>query len=138
MTAQNNPATYAKAIQAEISSTVSPVPVYSSFNRNYATQEKFITWTLRNVHQQVFTGSTQSVKSIDRPIFQLSIFSKKFEDGANIANTILQNLHGFSGQFGGINGFFVSKIDISWLYHSYDNEINMSAIYLDCTMDIPA
>ncbi len=33
---------------------------------------KFITWMLRNVHQPVYTGTQQSNKGIDRPIFQIS------------------------------------------------------------------
>ena len=70
MTTQLNPSNYAKAIQAQLTSIVSPVPVYANFNRNFATEPKFITWHLRNVHQPVYTGTTQSVKGIDRPIFQ--------------------------------------------------------------------
>jgi hypothetical protein len=138
MTTQNNPVDYAKAIQYQLVGTVSPIPVYSVFNRNYATQPKFLTWQLRNVHQPVYTGQTQSVKGIDRPIFQVSIFAKETIDAFNISDTILQSLHGYSGQFGGVNGFYVSKIDINWLYNSYDNELGINQIFLDCTLDIPA
>lgn len=134
---QKNPADYAKAIQAHITAIVTPVPVYASYNRNYATQDKFITWTLRNVHQEVYTGQVQSVKGIDRPVFQLSVFSKTLEDGFNIANTIIQSLHGYSGQFGGTSGFNISKADVHWLYNAYDDSIKLNSIYLDCTLDIP-
>ena len=53
MTAQTNVVNYGKAIQYQLNSIVTPVPVYAAFNRNFATQPKFITWMLRNVHQDV-------------------------------------------------------------------------------------
>lgn len=138
MTTQQNPVQYAKAIQYQLNSIVAPVPVYAAFNRNFATQPKFITWMLRNVHQPVYTGSTQSVKGIDRPVFQISIFTQQIEDGFTISNQILQSLHGFSGLFGGAtNGFQVSKADVFWLYNSYNNDEKLAQIFLDCTLDIP-
>lgn len=139
MAGQNNPVQYGKAIQYQLSQIVTPVPVYASFNRNFATQPKFLTWMLRNVHQPVYTGQVQSVKGIDRPIFQISIFTQLIEDGFTISNQILQSLHGFSGLFGGpTDGFYVSKADVMWLYNSYDNEEKMAQIFLDCTLDIQA
>tara|TARA_R110000868_G_scaffold40915_3_gene140520 strand:- start:360 stop:773 length:414 start_codon:yes stop_codon:yes gene_type:complete len=134
---QNNPATYAQAIQAQLAAIVTPVPVYSNFNRNYATQPKFITWNLRNVHQPVFTGTNQNNKGIDRPIFQISVFTQSFEDAMNLSNTILQSLHGYSGQFGGVSGFYIAKADCDWLYNTYDNEIGLQQVIIDCTLDIP-
>jgi hypothetical protein len=134
MAGQNNVSNYALAIQAQLTSTVSPVPVYGSFNRNFAAQQKFVTWNLRNVHQEVYTGTTQSVKGIDRPIFQTNIYAGSLQDVFSIANTIIQALHGYSGQFGGL--FYVTKIDVNFLYNSYDNDIGLHSIYLDCTMDI--
>ena len=139
MAAQLNPSIYAQAIQAQLSGIVTPVPVYASFNRNYATQNKFITWFLRNIHQEVFTGQTQSNKSIDRPVFQMSIFAQSMPDAFNLSNTILQSLHGYSGAFGtGASQFFVAKADVFWLYNTYDNELGLNQIILDCTLDIPA
>lgn len=138
MTTQLNPVNYAKAIQAQLSSIVTPVPVYANFNRNFATEPKFITWHLRNVHQPVYTGTTQSVKGIDRPIFQIAIFTQKIEDGFTIGNTILQSLHGYSGQFGGVSGFYISKADVNWLYNTFDDTTGLSQIILDCQIDIPA
>ena len=91
--AQNNPDTYGKAIQAQLQPIVTPVPVYASFNRNFAIEPKFITWNLRNVHQPVFTGQDQNNKGIDRPTFQISIFTQLIEDGFTISNLILQSLH---------------------------------------------
>jgi hypothetical protein len=137
MANQNNPAVYGQAIQAQLLSVVSPVPVYASFNRNYAKEPKFLTWNLRNVHQDVYTGQTQGNKGIDRPIVQVNLFAQSMQDAFNLSNTILQSLHGFSGQFGGMGGFFVAKVDISWLYNTYDNELGLNQIVLDCTMDIP-
>lgn len=137
MATQNNVLNYATAIQAQLTTTISPVPVYASFNRNFASQQKFVTWNLRNVHQEVYTGTTQSVKGIDRPIFQTNIYAGTLQDAFSIANTIIQALHGYSGQFGGVSGFYVSKIDIDWLYNTYENDLNLHSIYLDCTMDIP-
>jgi len=138
MTTQQNPVQYAKAIQYQLNSIVTPIPVYVAFNRNFATQSKFITWMLRNVHQPVYTGPVQSVKGIDRPTFQISIFTQVIEDGFTISNQILQSLHGYSGLFGGAtNGFQISKADVQWLYNSYDNDEKLAQIFLDCTLDIP-
>lgn len=138
MATQQNPVQYGKAIQYQLQQIVTPVPVYASFNRNYATQPKFITWMLRNVHQPVYTGQVQSVKGIDRPIFQINIFTQQIEDGFTISNQILQSLHGYSGLFGGVtNGFYISKADVMWLYNSYDNEDKLAQVFLDCTLDIP-
>jgi hypothetical protein len=138
MATQQNVNQYAQAIQAQLSSIITPVPVYANFNRNFATEPKFVTWTLRNVHQPVYTGSTQSIKGIDTPIFQISVFSTQMSDGFNIANTILQSLHGYSGLFGGSTyGFQISKADVIWLYHGYDNTVGIHNIFMDCTLYIP-
>jgi hypothetical protein len=166
MATQQNPFIYGKAIQYQLTQIVSPVPVYAAFNRNFATEPKFITWTLRNVHQPVYTGPTQSNKGIDRPVFQISIFTQSIEDGFTISNQILQALHGYSGFFGGTTGwlnnlgnfitwtntdletigwtspntgagFYISKADVQWLYNSYDNENKLAEIFLDCTIDVP-
>lgn len=139
MTTQLNPVLYGKAIQYQLAQIVNPVPVYASFNRNFATEPKFLTWNLRNVHQPVYTGQTQGNKGIDRPVFQISIFTQKIEDGFTISDEILQSLHGYSGQFGSpSDGFFIAKADVFWLYNSYDNEQNMAQIFLDCVIDVPA
>ena len=139
MTTQLNPVNYANAIQAQLAAIVTPVPVYAAFNRNFATEPKFVTWMLRNVHQPVYTGSTQSVKGIDTPTFQISIFTQQIADGFTISNSILQALHGYSGLFGGETyGFNISKADVNWLYNSYDNNEKMAQIFLDCRIDIPA
>ena len=137
MTTQLNPSDYAKAIQYQLTSIVTPVPVYANFNRNFATEPKFITWQLRNVHQDVYTGQNQNNKGIDRPVFQTSIFTQDMQDGFNIANTILQSLHGYNGQFGGSSGFYIAKADVVWLYNTYDNTIGLHHIIMDCTLDIP-
>lgn len=137
MTTQQNPVQYAQAIQAQLLTVFSPVPVYANFNRNWATEPKFVTWQLRNVHQEVYTGQVQSVKGIDRPIFQASIFAQSYNDALGMANTLLQELHGYSGQFGGVDGIYVAKCDIHWLYNTYDNEIGLNQIILDCQLDIP-
>lgn len=129
---------YAQAIQAQLSSIVTPIPVYANFNRNYATQGKFITWQLRDVHQPVYTGNIQSIKGIDTPVFQISVFTQDMADGFDTANDILQSLHGYSGTFGGGgHSFNVSKADVVWLYHGYDNEIGLHNIFMDCTIYIP-
>lgn len=139
MSTQQNPAIYAECIQYQLAEILSPIPVYANFNRNWAKQSKFVTWQLRNVHQPVYTGQTQSNKGIDRPIFQMSVFAGTLEDAFNISNSILQSLHGYSGMFGDPdnNGFFIAKADVVWLYNTYDNEIGMQQIILDCTLDVP-
>lgn len=138
MTTQNNPLDYVKAIQWQLNDILAPIPVYQEFNRNWSSQPQFVTWSLRNVHQPVYTGTTQSVKGIDRPIFQISIFTKSSSDAWDICNTVLQSLHGYSGQFGGTSGFYIAKADVDVLYKTYDNEIGLQQIILDCTLDIPA
>jgi hypothetical protein len=135
MTTQQNIATYSQAIQAQLTTTVNPVPVYALFNRNFATQPKFVTWQLRNVHQPVYTGTTQSVKGIDTPICQINVFAQNFTDALTIENTIVQALHGWSGNLGSL--VYVSKIDISMLYNSYDDQVKLHQIVLDMRMDIP-
>jgi hypothetical protein len=138
MATQQNVNQYAKAIQAQLSGIITPVPVYANFNRNFATQNDFVTWQLRDVHQPVYTGQTQSVKGIDTPTFQISVFSTTMENSFLTANTILQSLHGYSGLFGGATyGFQISKADVVWLYNGYDNEINLFNIFMDCTIYIP-
>ena len=138
MSTQNNPKVIADAVQYQLSSILAPVPVYNSFNRNYAKEPKFITWHLRNIHQPVYTGQTQSNKGIDRPVFQISIFAQDMNDAFNLSNSVLQSLHGYSGQFGSPStGFFIAKADVNWLYNTYDNEIGLNQIILDCTIDIP-
>lgn len=137
MTTQQNPLNYAKAIQYQLAAVVTPAPVYANFNRNFATEPKFVTWQLRNVHQPVYTGPVQSVKGIDTPIFQATVFGQKMEDAFGIANTIIQALHGYAGQFGGSSGFNVSKIDVNWLYNTYDDQVKLHQVILDCRMDIP-
>lgn len=134
---QQNPAAYAVAIQNQLTTVFAPVPVYANFNRNFATQDTFVTWQLRNIHQPVYTGQTQNNKGIDTPTFQVSIFSQSFNSALNLSNDLLQDLHGYSGQFGGVSGFNVSKIDIYWLYNTYDNELGLNQVILDCTLYIP-
>ena len=138
MASQTNPVDYAKAIQAHLQAIVTPVPVYSAFNRNFSSEPKFVTWMLRNVHQEVYAGGTQSVKGIDRPTFQISIFTQGMEDGFSISNQILQSLHGYTGVFGGATyGFWIAKADVFWLYNSYDDQNKMAQVFLDCTIDVP-
>lgn len=138
MSTQQNPSVYAQCIQYQLSDIVDPVPVYANFNRNYATEKKFITWNLRNIHQPVYTGQDKNNKGIDRPVFQISIFASDMQDAFNISNTILQSLHGYSGMFGNpaTNGFWLAKADVDWLYNTYDNEIKLHQIILDCQLDV--
>lgn len=139
MSVQQNPFAYAESIQYQLAQIVNPVPVYAAFNRNWATQTKFVTWQLRNIHQPVYTGQTQSNKGIDTPIFQISIFTKDMDDAFNLSNDILFELHGYSGMFGDPteSGFFIAKADVVWLYNTYDDDIGMNQIILDCTIYVP-
>lgn len=137
MSVQQNPVQYAQAIQSQLAEVFAPVPVYANFNRNWATEPAFITWQLRNIHQDVYTGVDQNNKGIDRPIFQVNIFAQSFNDALTMSNTLLQELHGYNGQFGGAGGIYVAKCDIHWLYNTYDNEIGLQQIILDCQLDIP-
>jgi len=134
---QNNIVDYAKAIQYQLKSIVNPVPVYANFNRNFASEPKFVVWNLRNVHQPVYTGVNQNNKGIDRPIFQISIFCQNMNDAFSIGNSIIQSLHGYNGQFGGSSGFYIAKADVVMLYNTYDNTVGLQQIVMDCTLDIP-
>jgi len=134
---QNNVVQYAQAIQYQLSDIVSPVPVYANFNRNFASEPKFITWQLRNVHQPVYTGVNQNNKGIDRPVVQMNVFAQNMQNAFSIANTIIQALHGYNGQFGGMAGFYIAKADVVWLYNTYDNTVGLHQITMDCTLDIP-
>lgn len=137
MATQLNPTTIGTCIQAQLVSILSPIKVYANFNRNFATESKFVTWQLRNIHQPVYTGQTQSNKGIDRPIFQISVFAQGMTDAFDMSNSILQSLHGYSGKLGGPTGIWVAKADVFWLYNTYDNELGLNQIILDCTLDIP-
>ena len=119
---QQNPVEYATAVQYQLVDICAPYPVYANFNRNYATEPTFVTW-----HN----------KGIDTPVFQISLFSQSFNDALTLSNTVLQALHGYSGQFGGGSGFFIAKADVVWLYNSYDNELGLNQIFLDCTIYVP-
>lgn len=136
---QKDPSVYAAAVQYHLTAIVTPVPVYANFNRNWATQPKFLTWQLRNIHQPVYTGSTQNIKGIDRPTFQISVFTTSMADAFTLSNQVLQSLHGYSGMFGNPSngGFNISKADVMWLYNTYDNDTNLHQIILDCTIDVP-
>jgi hypothetical protein len=137
--AQTNPLLLGETIQYQLESIVTPTPVYAAFNRNFATQPNFLVWMLRNIHQPVYTGQTQSNKGIDTPIFQISVFTQSIATGFTISNQIMQALHGYSGMFGNpaTSGFFLAKADVTWLYNTFNNEENLAQIVLDCTMYIP-
>ena len=137
---QQNVLTYAQAIQNQLSATVSPVPVYVNFNRNFAEQTQFLVWQLRNVHQPVYTGQNQNNKGIDTPVFQVSVFASDMGNCFSMTNQILQALHGYSGFFGakgGFAGIYVAKLDATMLYNTYDDSVKLNQIVLDCRMDIP-
>lgn len=134
---QLNPVQIAEAVQAQLTSICAPSPVYALFNRNYSTESSFVTWQLRNIHQPVYTGQTQNNKGIDTPTFQISIFSQSMNTALSLSNAVLQSLHGYSGQFGGESGFFIAKADVMWMYNSYDDELGLNQIFLDCTIYIP-
>jgi hypothetical protein len=138
MTTENSIYEYAKATQAQLQNICGSVPVYANFNRNYATEPKWVAWQIRNVHQPVYTGSTQSVKGIDRPVIMMNVFASEFADALNIADTIKTALNGYSGLYGGSTGFYISKADVAILYNSYDNTIGLHQVVMDCTLDIPA
>jgi hypothetical protein len=139
MSTQQNPTVYANCIQYQLTEIVAPVPVYANFNRNFATESKFLTWQLRNIHQPVYTGQDQNNKGIDRPIFQISVFATTMGDCFNLSNSILQSLHGYSGMFGNpdTDGFYLAKADVVWQYNSYDNELGLHQVFMDCTLDVP-
>lgn len=132
---QNSAVVYAQAIQAQLTTVCTPTPVYAVFNRNFADEPTFVTWQLRDVHQPVYTGP-QSVKGIDRPVFQATVFAQQMANCYSKAQQIVDALHGYQGTFGGL--FFVAKVDVDWLFHVYDNDSKLHQIVLDSTLDIPS
>jgi hypothetical protein len=54
----------------------------------------------------------------------------------SISQTILDELHGYSGVFGTTDSFNLAKADVVWLYNTYDNELGLNQIILDCTLYI--
>ena len=132
---QNSAVVYAQAIQAQLTTVCTPTPVYAVFNRNFADEPTFVTWQLRDVHQPVYTGP-QSVKGIDRPVFQTTVFAQQMANCYSKAQQIVDALHGYQGTFGGL--FFVAKVDVDWLFHVYDNDSKLHQIVLDSTLDIPS
>lgn len=126
------PTEYAEAIQAQLTTICAPYPVYLNFNRNYATQQTFVAWQLRNIHRPVYTGQKKSNQGIDTPTFQISVFAQNAETAFDLSNTIIEELHGYSGEFGGM--FYVAKADVIWLYNSYDDSLGLNQIFLDCTL----
>lgn len=134
---QNSVVVYSQAIQAHLQAIVSPVPVFAAFNRNFSSTPKFVVWMLRDVHQPVYPGA-QGNKGIDRPTFQISVFTQQTNDGFTISQQVLDSLHGYSGLFGGATyGIQIAKADVQWLYHSYNDDEKMAQVFLDCTLDIP-
>ena len=132
---QNSALDYAVATQAQLASIVTPIPVYAAFNRNWATQPKFVTWMIRDIHQPVYTGPNGG-KGIDTPIVQISVFAQTIEDSFTIAQDIIDSLHGYAGQYGGVTGFYLTKADVQWLYNSFDSDTKMAQVFLDCTLYI--
>lgn len=135
---QQNPAIYAQAIQAQLKTIFGEgFPVYQNFNRQEFTEadvDGFLTWQLRSVHQPVYTGRNQNNKGIDTPVFQISIFHTNSEDALNLTNDLLQSLHGYSGTFGGL--IEVAKADVYMHYATYDNDLGLQQVSLDCTLYI--
>lgn len=142
---QRSPVIYAKAIQYTFSQKFGSVPVYASFNRNWANEETFVTWQMHDIHQEVYPDVTAtasaSLKGIDRPRISVVIHSTTFANALQSADSFIQSLHGYQGWFGNTattDKFDVRKIDIFWLTNEYDNEINLHQILLECTLDIPS
>jgi len=132
---QNSAAVYAQAIQTALQSVVTPTPVYASFNRNFASEPTFLTWTLRNVHQPVYTGP-QINKGIDRPTCGTNVYAQTMATCFAQAQLVVDALHGYQGLLGGL--FYVAKIDVDWLYNTFDNDNKLHQIVLDMTFDIPS
>ena len=132
---QNSTLTYAQALQTQLQSIVTPTPVYAAFNRNFASEPEFVTWSLRSVKQPVYTGP-QAVKGIDRPICQVNVYAQLMQTCFSKAQAIVDALHGYQGTLGGL--FFVAKIDVDWLFNTYDNDNKLHEIVLDMTLDIPS
>jgi hypothetical protein len=132
---QNSTLTYSQALQTQLQAIVTPTPVYAAFNRNFATEPTFITWTLRSVHQPVYTGP-QSNKGIDRPVCQVNVYAQIMQTCFEKAQAIVNALHGYQGTLGGL--FYVARIDVDFLFNTYDNDNKLHEIVLDMTLDIPS
>ena len=134
---QQNPLVYAQAIQAQLKTIFgAEFPIYQNFNRQEFLEldTGFVTWQLRAVHQPVYTGQNQNNKGIDTPVFQISIFHADSDVALTLTNDLLQSLHGYSGLFGGL--IEVAKADVYMHYATYDNDLGLQQVSLDCTLYI--
>jgi len=69
-------------------------------------------------------------------VFQTTVFAQQMANCYSKAQQIVDALHGYQGTFGGL--FFVAKVDVDWLFHTYDNDSKLHQIVLDSTLDIPS
>jgi hypothetical protein len=142
---QRSPIVYAKASQWQLQQAHGAVPVYAAFNRNWANEPTFVTWHIREIHQEVYpdvaTAANQSLKGIDRPVLGVVIHSTTWASALQQADNLIQYWHGYQGNFGNpatTDKFDVRKLDVHWLYNTYDNEINLHQIHFDVVIDIPS
>ena len=64
------------------------------------------------------------------------IFSISLTPDLNLFYSSIFQKSGVLG-FWGEDGLYVAKIETNWLVNSYDNEVGLNEIFLDCTMFVP-
>ena len=129
---------YETAIQARlVSITGTKAKVYKLFNRNFANDPSFVTWQLRNVHQQVYSGIYNTNLGIGTPTVQITVFDQSESNGVANAQLIVNSLHGFTGYLNPNNtGILIGKADVDWVYQTYDNTVGLSQVVLDVLLNV--
>ena len=108
------------------------VPVHYSYNTQSGQQSEFLVWHIRNVQQDVYTGS-QLNKGIDRPIFGINVFTKTAARQLVLVDVITNNWHGYSGN---LNGISVGKASVDVVLTSYDEESSLFQAVIDIAMQV--
>lgn len=132
MTRQLSVATYVTQFQGALSTLMTPTPVYSTYNVNYANQGEFCVWYMRNIAQDVYTGA-QGNKGIDHPVFQVNVFAKSLSRSSALCDVIIQAWHGYTGN---LNGISAGKITVEFLLNTYDEEASLHQSVLDISMQV--
>lgn len=121
---------YELAIQSALK-TLFAVPVYKNYNQNFAQQPTFVTWQLRSLQRQVFTG-TPKVLGIEMPRAQISIYAQNPQEGSQLAQTLIEHWNGFTGHINPANiGPVCGKITVDYLYQTFDDKYNLTQTILD-------
>lgn len=124
---------YELAIQAALKAMLN-VPVYKNYNQNFAKQPVFVTWQLRSLARQVFTGTNKNL-GIEMPRVQISVFAQNPQEGSQLAQTLISTWNGYTGHINPNNtGPVCGKITVDYLYQTFDDKYNLTQTILDVAL----